>query len=110
MRAGHAARFPLANKPGRAPSRSFASAVWTANWRWDSVAVAEEELPGQPLLREIMRDGRRIAELPPLHSSREYFLAQLADLPAALRKLEDGGRCPLPGAHLRWRASTCPHG
>ena len=66
----------------------------------DSVALAEEELPGQPLLREIMRDGRRIAELPPLHSSREYFLAQLADLPSALRKLDDCG-----GAHYPVRIS-----
>lgn len=64
------------------------------------MALAEEELPGQPLLREIMRDGRRIAELPPLHSSREYFLAQLADLPSALRKLDDGG-----GAHYPVRIS-----
>ena len=64
------------------------------------MSYPQEELPGQPLLREIMRDGRRIAELPPLHSSREYFLAQLADLPSALRKLDDGG-----GAHYPVRIS-----
>jgi nicotinate phosphoribosyltransferase len=56
----------------------------------DSVALEDEELPGQPLLREVVRGGRRIKDLPTLAESRDYCAAQLAALPASLQRLDDG--------------------
>lgn len=48
----------------------------------DDPAVA-----GEPLLIEIMRDGRRTVELPALEQTRIHAGAQLARLPAHLRRL-----------------------
>lgn len=56
----------------------------------DCVAGARECLPGDPLLREIMRDGERVGVTRTLVQSREYCLAQQQQLPAELRRIEPG--------------------
>ena len=56
----------------------------------DCIALADESLPGTPLLREVMRDGRRSGELPQLSAIREFCRGQVAELSAALRVLEQG--------------------
>ncbi len=56
----------------------------------DTLALADETVEGEPLLREVMRDGRRCAELPSLPAARAYCRACVAELPAALRSLEEG--------------------
>ncbi|MFO1402370.1 MAG: hypothetical protein U1F30_14365 [Steroidobacteraceae bacterium] len=56
----------------------------------DTLALVDEVHPGEPLLREIMRGGRRVAALPSLAESREYCRARVAELPEALRTLEEG--------------------
>jgi nicotinate phosphoribosyltransferase len=55
--------------------------------RGDSIALAAEIRPGEPLLREILRQGRRVARLPALTEIRAFCRQQVAALPAALRGL-----------------------
>lgn len=54
----------------------------------DCIALANEEMAGAPLLREVMRDGRRVGEVPALAAIREYCRGQVAELPVALRALD----------------------
>jgi nicotinate phosphoribosyltransferase len=54
----------------------------------DTVALADESFPGEPLLIEVMRGGRRTAPSPPLAVARAHCAAQLTTLPAGLRRLE----------------------
>ena len=58
----------------------------------DSIALTTEIRPGEPLLQEIMRHGRRVARLPALTEIRDFCRQRVAELPAALRALsaEDG--------------------
>lgn len=56
----------------------------------DCIALADESMPGAPLLREVMRNGRRVGELPQLPAIREYCRGQITELSAALRTLEEG--------------------
>ena len=56
----------------------------------DTLALADEVHPGEPLLREIMRAGQRVGELPTLVAAREYCRARVAELPESLRSLEEG--------------------
>ena len=53
----------------------------------DCVALAAERAPGEPLLQEVMRAGRRLGDAPSLLLSRERCRRQVAQLPAALRTL-----------------------
>jgi nicotinate phosphoribosyltransferase len=54
----------------------------------DTVALNTETFPGEPLLAEVMRGGRRIAPSPPLAVTRAHCSAQLATLPSELRRLD----------------------
>lgn len=54
----------------------------------DTLALAEENPSGAPLLVPVMRGGRRVAPPPALSDSREHARRQLALLPDALRGLE----------------------
>ena len=58
--------------------------------RGDLIALADEDQPGEPLLREVMRDGHRVGTLPQLVAIREYCGNRVAELPVALRRLEEG--------------------
>lgn len=53
----------------------------------DYLALEAEEDLGEPLLGEVMRSGRRVAEAPPLNQVRELCSRELHDLPEALRDL-----------------------
>lgn len=53
----------------------------------DTIALAGEELPGEPLLRRVMAGGRRVLPRPPLAAARQDAAARIAALPAPLRAL-----------------------
>lgn len=55
----------------------------------DTIARADEDLPGRPLLQEVMRDGRRLAShTQDLKDIRNYSQAQVQQLPARFRSLQ----------------------
>jgi len=56
----------------------------------DRVVRLGESAVGQPLLQEVMNNGRRSAPLPPLSRIREYCRAELEALPPPLRELGQG--------------------
>jgi nicotinate phosphoribosyltransferase len=62
-----------------------------AQFTGDCIALADESMPGEPLLREVMRDGRRLEGQPPLTASRDWCRRQVALLPPALRELDQHG-------------------
>jgi nicotinate phosphoribosyltransferase len=62
----------------------------------DTLTTVEDAPPaGEPLLRLIMRGGRRVSALPDLPAIRAHASAQLDALPQALRGLETAGPYPV---------------
>jgi nicotinate phosphoribosyltransferase len=55
----------------------------------DTIGLADEELPGEPLLVPVIRAGRPAAPLPPLPDVRERAAAQIAALPERVRRVRD---------------------
>ncbi len=55
----------------------------------DTIALAGEDLPGEPLLEPVMRAGRLLEPLPELADVRRRAAAQVGALPAATRALAD---------------------
>ncbi|HEY2703938.1 MAG TPA: nicotinate phosphoribosyltransferase [Candidatus Dormibacteraeota bacterium] len=55
----------------------------------DVVGLADESLPGRPLLRRVMEAGRTCVALPPLDLVRAHCLAERESLPAAVRRIDD---------------------
>jgi len=53
----------------------------------DTLALHDEDPTGEPLLREVMRDGRPLAPPPALAAVRAYCRERVGELPAALRTL-----------------------
>ena len=80
--------------------RSEGKATWPGRkqvWRWydergrfarDLVSLAGDHRRGEPLLRPVMRGGRRLADVPDLTASRARAVDQLARLPQSLARLE----------------------
>jgi nicotinate phosphoribosyltransferase len=80
--------------------RSEGKATWPGRkqvWRWyddrgrfarDLVSLAGERYEEEPLLRPVMRGGRRIPDLPDLTASRAHAQDQLMRLPRPLARLE----------------------
>ncbi len=56
----------------------------------DCITLADEIATGEPLLTEVMREGRRTAPLATLAEVRAYCRDELARLPDMLRSLDDG--------------------
>ncbi len=56
----------------------------------DMVALCDEPMAGEALLRPAMRAGRRVPGLPDLAAARAHAAASLALLPEPLRRLEPG--------------------
>jgi nicotinate phosphoribosyltransferase len=56
----------------------------------DVIACAGESLPGEPLLQPVIKSGRRITQVS-LAAAREHVRAQLAALPAHLKRVEVTG-------------------
>jgi nicotinate phosphoribosyltransferase len=52
----------------------------------DTIGLADEALPGTPLLTPVMRQGRRLAQ-PSLEQSRRFASRELATLPEQCRRL-----------------------
>ena len=56
----------------------------------DRVCLADEDGEGEPLLSEVLRDGRRIASSPPLPQVQGYCRREVAALPPGLHGLDAG--------------------
>jgi nicotinate phosphoribosyltransferase len=73
----------------------------------DLLALAEERRPegaGESLLEPVMRGGEPLGEHPPLGEVRRHCLAEIAALPAGLRRLRGHTEYPVrPSAELRAR-------
>jgi nicotinate phosphoribosyltransferase len=74
----------------------------------DTLGLQHESHPGEPLLKPVMRDGRRLSQPPTLQSCRARCAEQLARLPAALRGLAPAAPWPVEiSAPLRTLAAEC---
>lgn len=62
----------------------------TGQYLRDHIVRLGEGAAGQPLLQEVMRNGRRVAPLPPLGRIRDYCRVELEGLPPVLRELGQG--------------------
>jgi nicotinate phosphoribosyltransferase len=60
----------------------------------DVIGLVGEELPGQPLLQPVLREGARSSDAPSLDAIREHAAAQLAALPERVRALRDPATVP----------------
>lgn len=56
----------------------------------DYIALVDEPAEGEPLLEEVMRDGRRTLHSPTLSEIREHVRLELSHLPASMKRLEEG--------------------
>lgn len=65
----------------------------------DVLACEDEVIDGQPLLHEVMANGRRLCGAPPLEEARVYCAEQLARLPPAYRTLEHMLQSPVKVSH-----------
>ncbi len=61
----------------------------------DTVGLADEELPGEPLLEPVMRGGELVGPAPTLDAIRDRARANLAALPAAIRDLQAPASYPV---------------
>ncbi|MGO9005140.1 MAG: nicotinate phosphoribosyltransferase [Beijerinckiaceae bacterium] len=61
----------------------------------DILSTQDDRQPGEPLLRLVMREGRRIAPSPTLAEIREQTARGLAQLPESLRRLDGGAASPV---------------
>jgi nicotinate phosphoribosyltransferase len=83
--------------------RSVGKATWPGRkqiWRrigadgrmaGDVLSLENDDQPGEPLLRQVMKDGRRIGPLPRLEDIRAHTARELARLPDDLRQLTSSG-------------------
>lgn len=60
----------------------------------DTIGLADEDVPGAPLLLPVIRAGALVAPLPPLGEVRDRAAAQVAALPERVRALRDPDRQP----------------
>jgi nicotinate phosphoribosyltransferase len=54
----------------------------------DTIALADERLPGRPLLRPVMRDGELLGALPALDDVRALAAAEIRALPERLLAID----------------------
>lgn len=93
--------YKLAEYAGRPRrKRSEGKATWpgrkqvfryyedSGRFQSDTVSLADEALPGESLLVQVIAGGRRISAAPSLTALRDRAAAQLARLPEHLRSLE----------------------
>ena len=98
--------------------RSEGKATWPGRkqvWRWydergkfarDLVSLADERYEGEPLVRSVMRGGRRIHDHLDLTANRAHAKDQLARLPQSLARLETYDYPVEIGVPLRELAAT----
>ena len=56
----------------------------------DRICLADDHSEGEPLLSQVLRDGRRFAPLPSLPDIQRYCRREVAALPPDLHRLEEG--------------------
>ncbi|MGH7797260.1 MAG: nicotinate phosphoribosyltransferase [Candidatus Binatia bacterium] len=61
----------------------------------DTIGLRNEELPGERLLQEVMRDGKMMAGYPTLPELRDVFAREFAALPESVRALRQPSRFPV---------------
>jgi nicotinate phosphoribosyltransferase len=61
----------------------------------DILTVESDQQPGEPLIVEVMRGGKRVGPAPTLAQIRERAAADLARLPEPLRQLQLGAEYPV---------------
>ena len=61
----------------------------------DVVTLAGDSPRGEPLLRPVLRDGRRVEALPTAAEARAYARTQLQRLPGGVRTLDPADRYPV---------------
>jgi nicotinate phosphoribosyltransferase len=101
--------------------RSIGKATWPGRkqvWRrygpdsrmiGDVLSLADDAQAGEPLIHQVMRDGRRI-QLPTLEEVRMHAVHELRRLPEPLRRLEPGASYPVQvAAPLQQLASEFDH-
>ncbi|HVA36522.1 MAG TPA: nicotinate phosphoribosyltransferase [Candidatus Dormibacteraeota bacterium] len=75
----------------------------------DTVALLDEQTAGEPLLRPVMRGGRRVSGFPGLTEARTHAAQALSRLPEVVRRL-DGGTIPVEiSRRLRALAADMDH-
>ncbi len=72
----------------------------------DVLSTADDTQPGEPLLRQVMSQGRRIAADPGLDRIRAHAARELQRLPAALQRLEAGASYPVRVSEALQRLAT----
>lgn len=87
--------------------RSAGKATWPGRkqvWRrhgaegrieGDTLSLETDAQPGEPLIRQVMRAGRRVPPRPSLAECRAHAARELARLPPPLRALKPGATCPV---------------
>ena len=77
--------------PGKAtwPGRKQVFRFFDSHGRFehDEVTLMSDHRHGEPLLRPVMREGRRLRPMIPLESNRAFAMQSLEQLPANLRQL-----------------------
>jgi len=63
--------------------------------RGDVLSLEGDSMVGEPLIRSMMENGRRLTPPEPLEQSRRHALDELGRLPGALRQLERGPDYPV---------------
>ena len=61
----------------------------------DLISAREEDLPGERILKEYMRDGRLIDRYPSLLESRSVFATDFAALPTDVKAIENPALFPV---------------
>jgi len=89
------ARGPKSNLPGR-------HQVFRAD-DGDVIGLADEELPGRPLLEPVLASGARVAPTPGIEAARDLAAQEVAALPDEVRALRDPETLP-PRLSARLRA------
>jgi nicotinate phosphoribosyltransferase len=98
-RAGRA--VPLMKRSPGKPSLPGRKQIWRrfedGAATGDELALVDEhrESPGEPLLRQVMSGGRRLASPRPLRALRTHALSSIASLPSGVRRLEGAERYPV---------------
>jgi nicotinate phosphoribosyltransferase len=82
-----------ATYPGR--KQVFRHSSPAGKFAADKIALENEPENGQPLLIEIMRDGRRVVPPEPLSALRDRCMAGLAQLPERYRQITRAANYPV---------------
>jgi nicotinate phosphoribosyltransferase len=77
----------------------FRGSTQKGTYDGDFVTSCDEHHPGDPLLLQVMRDGKRISPSPRLHDVREYAKQELAKLPAGNRRLHNPAKYSVQFSH-----------